>query len=155
MSESQQASARLPELLRHEFDFFEEITLRYADNDANGHINNAHYYSFFDTAVDAFLKKNDYRKLISGPLQTFVVASDCRYFREVSSPGNIQVGVKIGRIGNSTVTYFLGVFNDDDPSKPAAQGTFTHCCVTRATKRPTPVPETLRALVASAMQGQS
>ena len=155
MSESQQAGARLPELLRHEFDFFEEITLRYADNDANGHVNNAHYYSFFDTAVDAFLKKNDYRKLISGPSQTFVVASDCRYFREVSSPGNIQVGVKIGRLGNSTVTYFLGIFNDDDPSKPAAQGTFTHCCVTRATKRPTPVPETLRALVTSAIQGQS
>ncbi len=147
MSQPQQVSTRLPELLRHEFDFFEEITLRYSDNDANGHVNNAHYYSFFDTAVDAFLKKYDYRKFIAGPLQTFVVGSDCRYFREVSSPGNIQVGVKIGRIGNSTVTYFLGVFNEDDADKPAAQGTFTHCCVTRATKRPAPVPDELRALV--------
>lgn len=155
MSQSQQPNVRLPELLRHEFEFFEEITLRYADNDANGHVNNAHYYSFFDTAVDAFLKKNDYRQLISGPLQTFVVASDCRYFREVSSPGNIQVGVKIGRIGNSTVTYFLGIFNEDEPNKPAAQGTFTHCCVTRATKRPTPVPDALRALVTQATVGCS
>lgn len=147
MSQLQQVDARLPELLRNEFYFFEEITLRYSDNDANGHVNNALYYSFFDTAVDAFLKKNDFRKFISGTLQTFVVASDCRYFREISSPGNIHVGVKIGRIGNSTVTYFLGVFNEDDPSKPAAQGTFTHCCVTRATKRPTPVPDELRRLV--------
>jgi acyl-CoA thioester hydrolase len=147
MNESSQVSTRLPEFLRQDFVFFEEITLRYSDNDANGHVNNAQYYSFFDTAVDAFLKKYDYRKFISGPLQTFVVASECRYFRELSSPGNIRVGVKIGRIGNSTVTYFLGIFNEDDVSKPAAQGTFTHCCVTRSTKRPTSVPDALRRLV--------
>ena len=93
------------QLTRSDFDFFEGITLRYADNDANGHVNNAYYYSFFDTSVDAFLMATGYRSALRGEYQTLVVASECRYFSQVSSPGRIEVGVRIGRVGNSTVQY--------------------------------------------------
>ena len=132
-------------LTRSDFDFFEGITLRYADNDANGHVNNAYYYSFFDTSVDAFLMATGYRNVLRGEYQTLVVASECRYFSQVSSPGRIEVGVRIGRVGNSTVQYELAVFSAESPDLAAAQGTFTHCCVRRATQRPTPIPDELRA----------
>ncbi len=132
------------QLTRSDFDFFEGITLRYADNDANGHVNNAYYYSFFDTSVDAFLMATGYRSALRGEYQTLVVASECRYFSQVSSPGRIEVGVRIGRVGNSTVQYELAVFSAESPDLAAAQGTFTHCCVRRATQRPTPIPDDLR-----------
>jgi acyl-CoA thioester hydrolase len=64
--------------LKEDFSFFETITLRWADNDAYGHINNAHYYSFLDTSFDGFLLQHSLRTLISGQYQTLVVASECR-----------------------------------------------------------------------------
>ena len=131
-------------LTRNDFQFFESITLRYSDNDANGHINNATYYSFFDTSVDSYLLATRYRSILSGPYQTLVVASACRYFRQVSSPGTIQVGVRVAHLGNSTITYQVAVFAGEHEQEASAQGTFTHCCVDRTTQRPVPLPDALR-----------
>jgi len=128
---------------KSDFNFFETITLRWADNDSYGHINNAHYYSFFDTAVDGFLLHHAMRSLLAGEYQTLVVASECRYFRQISSPGVIQVGVRIGRLGRSSITYEVAVFNDES-QEAAAQGLFVHVCVNRASQRPVEVPEAFR-----------
>lgn len=129
--------------LKKDFTFFETITLRWADNDAYGHINNAHYYSFFDTAVDGFLLTNDLRQYISGDLQTLVVASECRYHSQVSAPGLIQVGVRVGKMGNSSVTYEVAVFTMDS-DLAAAQGLFVHVCVNKETQRPAALPQSFR-----------
>lgn len=134
--------------LKKDFTFFETITLRWADNDAYGHINNAHYYSFFDTAVDGFLLTNDLRQYISGDLQTLVVASECRYHSQVSAPGIIQVGVRVGKMGNSSVTYEVAVFTKDS-DLAAAQGLFVHVCVNRETQRPAALPQSFRDAIAT------
>ena len=129
--------------LKKDFTFFETITLRWADNDSYGHVNNAHYYSFFDTAVDGYLLTNDLRQFIIGDVQTLVVASECRYHSQISSPGNIQVGVRLGKLGNSSVTYEVGVFTADSDIA-AAQGLFVHVCVNKDTQRPAPLPKNFR-----------
>lgn len=134
--------------LKKDFTFFETITLRWADNDAYGHINNAHYYSFFDTAVDGFLLTNDLRQYISGDLQTLVVASECRYHSQVSAPGLIQVGVRVGKMGNSSVTYEVAVFTMDS-DLAAAQGLFVHVCVNKETQRPAALPQSFRDAIAT------
>ena len=131
---------------RKDFSFFELITLRWADNDAYGHINNAHYYSFFDTAVDGFLLTHDLRKYLKDPYQTLVVASECRYHSQVSAPGNIEVGVRVGRMGNSSIAYEVAVFTKDS-DLAAAQGQFVHVCVERATQRPTSIPDGFRSAI--------
>ena len=128
---------------KDDFNYFETITLRWADNDSYGHINNAHYYSFFDTAVDGFLMHHAMRSVLAGEYQTLVVASECRYFRQVSSPGAIQVGVRIGRMGRSSIAYEVAVLNDES-DEAAAQGQFVHVCVNRASQRPVAVPEIFR-----------
>ncbi|PRY99086.1 acyl-CoA thioester hydrolase [Jezberella montanilacus] len=143
MSSAPSDSKRSTPWLKTDFEFFESVTLRWADNDSYGHINNAHYYSFFDTAVDAFLLDRDYRKYLSGDRQTLVVASECRYFTQVSAPGWIRVGVRIGKIGRSSVTYDVAVFTDES-DLAAAQGLFVHVCVNRETQRPVEVPADFR-----------
>jgi acyl-CoA thioester hydrolase len=134
--------------LKKDFTFFETITLRWADNDAYGHINNAHYYSFFDTAVDGFLLTHDLRQYITGDLQTLVVASECRYHSQVSAPGLIQVGVRVGKMGNSSVTYEVAVFTKDS-DLAAAQGLFVHVCVNKETQRPAALPQSFRDAIAT------
>ena len=140
---STQTQKQSPPWLKEDFNFFETITLRWADNDAYGHINNAHYYSFFDTAVDAFLLHHDLRPMISGNYQTLVVASECRYFTQVSAPGTIRVGVRPGRLGRSSTTYEVAVFTDAS-NEAAAQGLFVHVCVDKQSQRPTEIPEYFR-----------
>ena len=148
MSNSTTKSSNSAPWHRQDFSFFEMVTLRWADNDAYGHINNAHYYSFFDTAVDGFLLTNDLRQYISGDLQTLVVASECRYHSQVSAPGLIQVGVRVGKMGNSSVTYEVAVFTMDS-DLAAAQGLFVHVCVNKETQRPAALPQSFRDAIAT------
>ena len=148
MSNSTTKSSNSAPWHRQDFSFFEMVTLRWADNDAYGHINNAHYYSFFDTAVDGFLLSNDLRKFLVAPYQTLVVASECRYHSQVSAPGNIDVGVRVGRLGNSSITYEVAVFTKAS-DLAAAQGLFVHVFVDRATQRPAPIPEGFKLALAS------
>jgi len=143
MSEQPTETKRANPFVKSDFNFFEMITLRWADNDSYGHINNAHYYSFFDTAVDAFLMHHLMRSVLAGEYQTLVVASECRYFRQISSPGVIEVGVRVGRMGRSSVVYEVAVFNSESEDA-AAQGQFVHVCVDRASQRPAAVPDTFR-----------
>ena len=143
MSEQTPDPQRTGPYSKNDFNFFETITLRWADNDSYGHINNAHYYSFFDTAVDGFLMHHAMRSVLAGEYQTLVVASECRYFRQVSSPGFIQVGVRVGRMGRSSIAYEVAVFNDES-DEAAAQGQFVHVCVNRASQRPVAIPESFR-----------
>ncbi|UOD49917.1 acyl-CoA thioesterase [Orrella daihaiensis] len=134
---------RPTQALRKDFEFFEVITLRYADNDGYGHVNNAHYYSFFDTAVEGYLRAKGMRDVLSGQISTPVVASSCRYFEEVAFPGTIAVGVKIDRIGRSSITYLVAVFvNDEELAR--AQGTFTTVATSKETGGPVDVPLVFR-----------
>ena len=128
---------------RDEFEFFESITLRYADNDANGHVNNAHYYSFFDTAVEGYLRDRGMREVLAGEISTPVVASSCRYFEEIAYPCTIDVGVRVDRIGNTSITYLVAIFVNQEKTA-RAQGTFTTVATARATGRPVDVPTAFR-----------
>ena len=143
MSNQSTDAIRTTPLYKKDFSFFEAVTLRWADNDAYGHINNAHYYSFFDTAVDAFLLHYNLRPHVAGVYQTLVVASECRYFSQVSAPGTIQVGVRPGRLGRSSIAYEVAVFTADS-DLAAAQGLFVHVCVDRQSQRPEALPEPFR-----------
>ncbi len=133
---------------RTDYQFFERISLRYADNDANGHVNNAHYYSFFDTAVEGYLRNYGLREPLSAVSRTLVVASSCRYYREVAFPGFIDLGIRVARLGNSSIAYDIAIFTDDGNPEAAAQGTFTIVCASRETGRPISVPEVFRQHVA-------
>lgn len=129
---------------RADYTFFERISLRYADNDANGHVNNAQYYSFFDTASEGYLREHNLRAVLTREVRTLVVASSCRYYSEIAFPGHIQVGIKVARIGNSSIHYDIAIFREDDSHEPAAHGTFTVVCASRDTGRPISVPDEFR-----------
>ncbi len=155
MSDSTQPKAVAPK--RDAFKHFETITLRYADNDLNGHVNNAHYYAFFDTAVEAFLRETKLRQSLAGEVFTPVVASSCRYFRELSYPGDITIGVRLAQLGRTSLTYELAVFTDDENQTAAALGTFTTVCTDKVSRRPTAIPQAVRDYfdVQNSMNNQS
>ena len=116
------------------------ITLRWADNDAYGHVNNTVYYAWFDSAVNAWLVGHGLLDIAAGDPIGLVVETGCRFFVPLAFPGAVDVGIAIERIGTSSVTYWVGVFaaGADDP---AAEGHFTHVYVDRALRRPVALPD--------------
>lgn len=128
--------------MRDAYRHFHPITTRWADNDSFGHINNVQYYAFFDTAVTAWLVARGFLHPTEGETVCFVVETGCRYFRPLSFPEPVTVGLRVEKLGNSSVRYGLAVFGAEGPA--AAAGHFIHVAVSRATGRPVPVPGPLR-----------
>ena len=132
------------ELRREDFRHFHSITTRWHDNDVYGHVNNVVYYSYFDSAVNTYLIEAGGLDIHRGETVAFVVSSSCDYFASIAFPERIEVGLKVGKLGNSSVHYTLDIFKEGEQQARAA-GQFVHVFVERAGNRPVPIPHTLRA----------
>ena len=136
-------SDRTPPATRDAFAHFTAIDTRWSDNDAYRHVNNVVYYGFFDTAVNRLLIEAGALDLEHSPAVGLVVETQCRYFAPISFPDRVHVGLRVARLGSSSVRYELAVFRNDEPSA-SAEGHFVHVYVDRASNRPVPVPEAVR-----------
>lgn len=128
---------------REDFGYFLPIQSRWADMDAYGHVNNAVFYSYIDTAVTEYLVSHGGHDKDAAPAIGLVVESGCQYFKPAAFPSLIDCGVRVRKLGRSSVRYEVGVFVADDV-EPAALGFFVHVFVDRATMRPTEMPKNLR-----------
>ncbi|HET6235654.1 MAG TPA: thioesterase family protein [Acetobacteraceae bacterium] len=131
---------------RADYRWFHQITTRWMDNDVFQHVNNVNYFSFFDTAVTYYEMTEDVVDLYADPVHCVVVEVQCRYHRSVAFPDVITVGLRVARIGGSSVRYEIGIFRNDE-NDAAAEGHFVHVFVERATQRPVPVPDASRAIL--------
>lgn len=132
-----------PALGRGDFPHFTTIPTRWMDNDIYGHVNNVTYYSYFDTAVNLHLIEagglDPHRDSAFG----VVAETGCRFFSELKFPDIVEAGLRVERLGNSSVTYLIGLFRRGS-DEIAAQGRFVHVWVDRTTRRPVPVPDSIR-----------
>ena len=119
---------------------------RWNDNDQYGHVNNVVHYEAMDTTINRWLIREAGLDPQGGAHMAVCAASSCRYRRPVSYPDTLEVGLRAGRIGTTSVTWELGLFVEGDP-EPAATGSFTHVFVDPATLRPVPVPPDLRSRI--------
>ena len=122
---------------------FVPITTRWMDNDAYGHVNNVVYYSFFDTAVNAWLVEAGLLALARPETIGLVVRTECDYFAPLSFPEPVEAGVAVERVGASSVTYRVGIFAAGADQASAA-GRFTHVYVDAADRRPRPLSDAWR-----------
>lgn len=132
---------------RTDYRHFQIVPTRWMDNDIYGHVNNVHYYSYFDTAVNQFLIEQGVLDIHHGDVVGFVVETACSYFNPIAFPDQVHAGIRVAHIGNSSVRYELGLFRNDDPQLAAA-GSFTHVYVNRSTGKSVPIPDAVRAVLA-------
>ncbi|GAB2559580.1 acyl-CoA thioesterase [Kribbella endophytica] len=128
---------------RSAFPHFHAITTRWKDNDVYGHVNNVEYYSFFDTVINAFLIRAGGLDIHGGPVIGLCVESQCTFKASLAFPDTVDAGLRVAKLGNSSVTYEIGLFRSGD-SGAAAVGRFVHVFVDRDNRRPVPLPDELR-----------
>ena len=120
------------------------ISTRWKDNDVYGHVNNVEYYSFFDTVINEYLIRVGGLDIHRGPVIGLCVESHCQFKAPLAFPGEVEAGLRVSRIGNSSVRYEIGLFAAGVEA-PAATGWFVHVFVDRESRRPQPLPAELRA----------
>ena len=131
---------------RSAYKVFRTIGTRWMDNDAYGHVNNVVYYSWFDTAVNAYLIEQGVLDIEHGQTIGLVVETGCNYFAPLAFPQTVEAGIRVARLGNSSVRYEVGLFAQGAPLT-AAKGHFIHVYVDKATRRPTPLPHPLKSVL--------
>lgn len=139
-------------LTRAAFPHFFEIQTRWMDNDIYGHVNNAVYYSYFDTTVNRYLIDTGVLDLQSGPIIGLAVETACSYFKEIAFPDKISSGLRVTHIGRTSVRFEVALFRNDD-TLAAAQGHFVHVYVDRTTRQPAELPPLMRRQLKSLENG--
>ena len=131
-------------LLRSDYRRFYPIITRWMDNDIYGHVNNVTYYSYFDSAVNRYLIEEGGLNIHDAPVVGFVVNSHCNYLAPIAYPDAIEVGLRVNKLGNSSVTYGVAIFKAGEDSA-CAYGDFIHVFVERAANKSTAIPASIRA----------
>ena len=98
-----------PEITREEYRHFLSIQTRWMDNDIYGHVNNALYYAFFDTAINQYLIAEGGLDIAAGAVIGLAAESHCRFMQSLAFPEMIEVGLRVGKLGNSSVRYELAI----------------------------------------------
>jgi acyl-CoA thioester hydrolase len=129
---------------RSSYRHFSNVTTRWMDNDAYGHVNNVVYYSFFDTVVNRFLIDADVLDIERSDVIGLVVETACNYFAPLTFPQTVEAGLRVARLGRSSVRYEVGLFATG-AAVTAACGHFVHVYVDRAGRQPVELPAAVRA----------
>jgi acyl-CoA thioester hydrolase len=125
---------------RADYPHFLTIPTRWSDNDVYGHVNNVVYYSYFDTVVNEYLMRSGVLDFERGATIGLVVETRCNYFASIAFPERIDAGLRVTKLGTSSVRYEVAIFREG-ANEAAAQGHFVHVYVDRETRRPVKLPE--------------
>lgn len=131
-------------LNRIDYPHITPIQTRWSDNDVYGHVNNVVYYSYFDTVVNNYLIEQGGLDIVSASVIGVAVETMCRFNESVAYPETIELGLRVGKMGNSSVRYELAVFRKGGQTA-IANGHFVHVFVNRDTNKPVPIPDSIRA----------
>lgn len=130
---------------RSAYKVFRPISTRWSDNDVYGHVNNVVYYSWFDTAVNAYLIEQGVLDIHGGRTIGLVVETQCNYFASLAFPQAVQAGIRVAKLGNSSVRYEVGIFGEGELT--AAKGHFVHVYVDPITRQPVALPPALKKVL--------
>ena len=119
------------------------LPTRWADNDVYGHVNNSVYYFYFDTIVNKWLIDSGLLTLGESNTIGLVVETGCSYFAPLSFPEDVIAGLRVAKVGTSSVRYEIGLFGKDQ-KRAAAQGHFVHVYVDEKNRKPTPISDIMK-----------
>ncbi len=129
---------------RDRYPHFMTLQTRWMDNDIYGHVNNVTYYSYFDTVVNSFLIDEGGFDPQADTVIGVAVETMCAFKKSIAFPDVIDAGLRVGKLGNTSVRYEIGIFQAKE-QEASASGHFVHVFVDRASNQPVPIPASIRS----------
>ncbi|KAF9778957.1 thioesterase [Thelephora terrestris] len=129
---------------RSDYGYFLSYRTRWSDNDQYSHMNNAVYYHLYDSIINDYLAKHCGVKATSSSVIGLVVTSSSDFYRPVGYPQVLELGLRVSKLGKSSVTYEVGVF-EEGVELVAAVGGYTHVFVERSNRKPGNMSSEIRA----------
>jgi len=131
-------------MTRADYPYIQIIPTRWMDNDVYGHVNNVTYYSYFDTVINTWLIREGGLDIHTGAQIGLCAESHCTFLAPIEFPQILQAGLRVEKLGRSSVRYGIGLFIEGH-AEPAAEGWFVHVFVDRATRKSVPIGDRVRA----------
>ena len=132
-------------MARSEFSFFFPFRVRYSEVDGQMIVFNAHYLTYFDTAITEYFRalSYDYREQVLRTGEDYhTVRTVVEYFAPIRFDDEIEVGVRAARIGRSSLTFGLEI-HPQGQDECLASGEVVWVNTDQETRRPAPVPAAL------------
>lgn len=115
---------------RSDFKFFIEYKTRWKDMDCIGHVNNATFLTFVESARLELVQKWGYENV---PIIMASIKID--YLQQLKHPADLEIGQCVSRIGNTSFDILTGIFKKDDDF-PITLSTTTLVCFDYKTQKP-------------------
>ena len=120
------------------FPFHVNIQTRWRDLDAFGHVNNAVFATYIETARGTLFKR--WSLPFDGTGQSLIVASmNINYLKQLKHPSNIIVGLKINKVGKTSFNIESYIFDERDTENPIATSNVVIVCFDFDNQKPVPV----------------
>jgi acyl-CoA thioester hydrolase len=113
--------------------------------DGFGHMNNARYFELIDTAIDLHLQDALGSAVDDTDTIGVFAEASCRFFQEMTYPAPIELGVAVERIGRSSVSYVVGLFQGSEDAAAEGRVVVVYVDNTDAGRPATPIPDDVRA----------
>lgn len=100
-------------MAKSDFKFFFPFRVRYAETDAQGIVFYAHYLTYFDTAINEYLRYlpfNYIEHVRNTGTDFHVIKVIVEFFAPSHFDDEIEVHVRTGRIGRSSMTFLIEIF---------------------------------------------
>ena len=129
---------------RQDFRFFHRLRVRWAEVDMQKIVFNGHYLMYFDTAV------GDYWRALALPYEAtmvqlggdlYVKKAGVEYHASARYDDQLDIGMKCGRIGNSSLVFQAAIFRGD---ALLVTGELVYVYANPTTQTSQPVPDSLR-----------
>jgi acyl-CoA thioester hydrolase len=136
------------------FRFHTDVTVRFAETDAQGVVHNAVYLVWFEVARVAYLAEyaGGYPALRAQGLESFVLESHVRYREPAHFDDRLRINARVGELRGARFRFDYEVTRD---GTVIAEGWTTHACVDAKTLRPTRIPAALAEAIATAEASSS
>jgi len=134
----------MSKVIKKKFKVIVDIDSRLSDLDVNQHVNFIHFYSYFDSALNNFLTKKNIIDFSKGDILDLVVENKCNFYEPVCFPCTLKVGFSVSKIGNTSVTYILGLFKKN---KIIASGHIVHVYVDKKNYTPKKIGKKFRSIL--------
>ncbi|MCD2471601.1 acyl-CoA thioesterase [Jiella sp. MQZ9-1] len=127
----------------NDFTFRTRDKLRYGDTDRQGHVNNAVFSTFFETGRVEMLHSGEAPRPAGTAFVVAHIAIDFR--REVTWPGEVEIGTGLAVIGRSSLQMRQGIFQN---GQFCARAETVIVLIDEETRKATPLPDDMRSRLA-------